>query len=181
MTSPIKTEGIIFHLRRYSETSLIIEWWTRDHGIIHTMARGALRPRSRSFPALDLFQKGELTYLPAKKSRLHTLTEFQPLSHHSEIRADYTRLLAAAYAYDLTRHFVETDTPLPDIYQLMSNFLHFTSTHPLLPSHIRHLENRLLSLLGLGDLQSLLQRHSHHPNPHHLPSYQKLEQHLQKK
>jgi DNA repair protein RecO len=178
MTGPIKTEGVIFHLRRHSETSLIVEWWTKEQGIIHTMAKGALRPGARAFSGLDLFQKGELSYRPAKRSRLHTLIEFQPISHHAEIRSDYTKLLAAAYAYDLTRHFVEGDAPLDDVYQLMCKFLDFLNTQPIRPTHVQHLENRLFGLLGLGDLNLFLQRQSHHPNPHHLSSFRKLDRQL---
>ena len=44
--------AILTRLTRLTDTSLIVHWFTADHGLIKTAAKGALRPkRYRSPPA----------------------------------------------------------------------------------------------------------------------------------
>jgi len=170
MNREIRSPAVLLHLRRYSESSLITEWWTRDHGLLHTIARGALRPRQPSFPGLDVLQSGEINARLNTRSRLHTLTEFSPIRCHPEIAADYPRFLAAAYAFELIRHYVEPESPIPELYDLLTRFLDFLSTHPVQPPHITRLEQRFFSLLGWGDRPD-----DHQLHPRKLPAYLALQ------
>ncbi|MCF8198394.1 MAG: DNA repair protein RecO [Sulfuritalea sp.] len=50
----------VLHLHPYSETSLVVDVFTRDHGRVPLVARGARRPRSAMRGALMSFQPLEL-------------------------------------------------------------------------------------------------------------------------
>ncbi|MEO6789128.1 MAG: recombination protein O N-terminal domain-containing protein, partial [Chthoniobacteraceae bacterium] len=49
------TAAILLRKTRFSETSLIVTWFTRDCGRLKTIVKGALRPKSRFAGVLDLF------------------------------------------------------------------------------------------------------------------------------
>jgi len=54
--------GYVLHTYPYSETSLIVETFTREHGRVPLMAKGAKRPRSALRGALMQFQPIELSW-----------------------------------------------------------------------------------------------------------------------
>jgi DNA repair protein RecO (recombination protein O) len=54
--------GYVLHTYPYSETSLIVETFTREHGRVPLMAKGAKRPRSALRGALMQFQPVELSW-----------------------------------------------------------------------------------------------------------------------
>ncbi|MEO0453797.1 MAG: DNA repair protein RecO [Verrucomicrobiota bacterium] len=172
-----KSEGLILHLRRYSETSLIAEWITRDHGMVHTLARGALRPKKKHAP-LDLFQQGDLVYRVSRASSLHTMVEFHPSFYHQHIAKDYRLVLTLTYAYECMKAFTEMDTPLTELYDLITRFIAHCKTSPLEKKTIEQLEYRLFSTLGLFH-DSIAYTRQHLPrDPHQFSSYQKLLRYL---
>ena len=63
--------AFVLHSYPFRETSLIIEAFTRDHGRIGLMARGARRPKSSLRGVLLPFQPLLLSW--AGKGELHTL------------------------------------------------------------------------------------------------------------
>src|SRR4051812_30516081 len=67
------TAAILLRKTRFSDTSLIVTWFTSAHGKIKTIAKGALRPKSRFSGALDLFYACEINVSKSMKSDLHTL------------------------------------------------------------------------------------------------------------
>ena len=59
----------VLHSYPYSETSLIIDVFSRDHGRLPLMARGARRPRSALRGVLQAFQPIELAWFGAGEVR----------------------------------------------------------------------------------------------------------------
>jgi DNA repair protein RecO (recombination protein O) len=146
MTPP--TPGIVLRLHPYSETSLIVRWLTPDHGRIATLARGALRPKSPFRGQLDLFYLGTITFTPSRRSSLHTLSEVTLVDPHPGLRRNHHALEQAAHATRLLERFTETDTPLPELFDLSREFLRHASTHPAHPNLIPAFEVRLLQWSG---------------------------------
>ncbi len=144
-----RTTGVVVRVRSFSETSLIVHWLTLDCGRISTFARGARRPKSAFLGKLDIYFSAELSYKSAKKGDLHPLAEVAVRESRPRLRTDYAALRAAAYATAFIEQMTETDTPLPEIYELFDGFLdHLSSAEPL-PRSIYAFELRLLSALGL--------------------------------
>ncbi len=65
--------GYVLHTYPYSESSLIVETFTREHGRVPLMAKGAKRPGSRLRGALMQFQPVELSW--AGKGDLRSLAQ----------------------------------------------------------------------------------------------------------
>ena len=127
--------GLILRTRPLTETSLIIHWLTADAGRVATVAKGARRPKSPFAGKLDLFYLADFSFQRSRRSELHTLREVQLLEPHAAIRQDLEKLNQGAYAAAFIEQVTETETPLPEIYALIRDFLATldrTSPGPLL-------------------------------------------------
>ena len=148
--------GIVLRVRPLTETSLIIHWLTPDAGRIGTVAKGARRPKSLFTGKLDLFYLCRFSFSRSAKSDLHTLREVELQETHSALRHDLQKLQQAAYAAALIEQATETETPLPEIFELTREFLAALVQHPALPQTVFAFELKLLEILGLEpDLDQL--------------------------
>ena len=143
------TRGIILRTRPLTETSLIVHWLTPDFGRIATVAKGARRHKSPFAGKLDLFYLADFSFSRSRSSDLHNLREVSLLEMHGALREDFFKLQMAAYATAFIEQATETETPLPDIFELLGIFLkRLCKQKP--PAHIVFsLELKLLRQLGL--------------------------------
>jgi DNA repair protein RecO (recombination protein O) len=145
-----RTTGIILRTRLLTETSLIVHWLTPDLGRIATVAKGARRPKSNFRGKLDLFYVAEFSFTRSSKSELHNLREVVLRETHGALREDFHRLQQAAYAVALIEQATETETPIPEVFELMSALLHELVSAPSTPLNIFAFELKLLEQLGLA-------------------------------
>jgi DNA repair protein RecO (recombination protein O) len=144
-----RTTGLILRTYPLTETSLIVHWLTSDLGRIATVAKGARRPKSQFQGKLDLFYLADFSFHRSRRSELHTLREVSLCEIHSALREDLAHLQQAAYASALIEQTTETETPLPQIFQLFRCFLAHLVTQPAQPLNIFAFEIKLLHELGL--------------------------------
>lgn len=144
-----RSEGIVLRVRPLTETSLIVQWITRDHGRIATVAKGARRPKSSFVGKLDLYFLAEFSFQRSRRSDLHTLREVVPKTTHPELRKDIHRLQQAAYAVALLELATEPETPLPELYELWLGFLSHLQAQPAQPLLVIGWEMKLLAATGL--------------------------------
>ncbi len=143
------THGIILRTRPLTETSLIVHWLTAESGRVATVAKGARRPKSPFAGKLDLFYVADFSFSRSRSSQLHTLREVKLHATHAAIREDMTKLQQAAYAAAFIEQATETDTPLPEIFELIRGFLKHLCAQKPPPQNILALELKLLRELGL--------------------------------
>ncbi|HEV2692745.1 MAG TPA: DNA repair protein RecO [Verrucomicrobiae bacterium] len=143
------THGIILRTRPLTETSLIVHWLTPDLGRVATVAKGARRPKSSYTGKLDLFYAADFSFTRSRTSELHNLREVKLQGTHSAIREDISKLQQAAYAAAFLEQATETESPLPEIFELVRSFLALLCQQPTLPQNIFALELKLLHQLGL--------------------------------
>ena len=141
--------GIILRTRPLTETSLIVNWLTPNLGRIATVAKGARRARSPFAGKLDLFYTAEFSFRRSRVSELHQLREVKLLQTRRQIRDDMAKLQQAAYASAWLELTTETQTPLPEIFQLVQGFLETLAHHPPSTQNIFTLELSLLREFGL--------------------------------
>jgi DNA repair protein RecO (recombination protein O) len=115
--------GLILRTRPLTETSLIVHWLTPESGRLATVAKGARRHKSPFQGKLDIFYQADFSFARSRRSELHTLREVQLRETREPIRQDIARLQQAAYATAFVEQVTETDTPLPEIYELTRGFL----------------------------------------------------------
>lgn len=147
--------GIILRTRPLTETSLIVHWLTPEFGRVATVAKGARRPKSPFAGKLDLFYAADFSFGRSRRSDLHTLREVSLRETHGAIREDLVKLQQAAYAANFLEQATETETPLPEIFELTRSFLKSLCEQMPSPQNIFVLELKLLRELGLApDLEA---------------------------
>ena len=150
MTHHTSAAAILLRRTRFSETSLIVTWLTRDHGKIKTMARGALRPKSTFSGVLDLFFETEITFARSTRSEIHTLKEVALVQPFEGLRKEYGRVELASYFVELLESAAEPEFPVPELYDLLRRALAYLEKNTPNRKALLHFENELARLLGVS-------------------------------
>lgn len=145
--------AIITRLTRLTDTSLIVHWFTEDHGWIKTVANGVYRPRSPFMGKLDLFFSGEIEFTPPRKGELHTLREVSITHWREGLRKHYLSTLLAAYCCQLLEASIEPAHPDPPLYDLLTRALNHIDTAGASRRALLHFESELVRLLGIAHHQ----------------------------
>lgn len=143
------TRGYIIRTFRLTDTSLIVDWLTEHKGRISTIARGAFRKKSAFAGKLDWLFYAEISYQRSRSSNLHALKEVELQATPSQIRRSVPSLNQIAYFVELIRRATETETPIPDIFQLFHQAVRQAEQGVLGATFILWFEWRLLDILGL--------------------------------
>jgi len=144
-----KSTGLILRTRPLTETSLIVHWLAPEAGRIATVAKGARRPKSPFRGKLDQFYLADFSFVRSRRSELHVLREVSLRDTHRALREDLQLLRQAAYCALLIEQATETDTPLPGIFRLMTDWLAFASGSPGDPLAVLAFEVKFLAQIGL--------------------------------
>ena len=135
----------VLHTYPFRETSLIVEVFTRDHGRVALLARGARRPRSALRGLLMAFQPLELGW--AGKGEVQTLMKAewqggQPL-------LDGKALFCGYYLNELLMNLLPREDAHEKLFGAYAETLKRFST-VLREADLRTFEHSLLSELGYG-------------------------------
>lgn len=141
--------GLILRTRPLTDTSLIVHWLTPEFGRLATVAKGARRPKSPFAGKLDLFYLADFSFQRSRRSELHQLREVSLRDIHAPIREQIEYLQQASYCAALIEQTTEMETPIPEIFSLMTGFLKHLPTQPPQPQTLFAFEVKLLSELGL--------------------------------
>jgi DNA repair protein RecO (recombination protein O) len=144
-----RTTGVILRTRPLTETSLIVQWLTAHFGRVSTVAKGAKRPRSPYAGKLDLFYIAEFTFSRSRRSDLHQLREVQVRAFHPDLRREVRCLQQACYFVQLIEQCTEADTPMPGMFELLSEALAVLPQAPAPELIVFAFEMKLLEALGL--------------------------------
>ncbi len=99
--------GFVLHSFPYKETSLIVDVFSRDHGRIALVAKGAKRPHSKLRGVLQTFQPLALGW--SGKSEMRTLTSAEWVGGLLPLEKD--ALLCGFYLNELLVKFLAKDDP----------------------------------------------------------------------
>ncbi len=110
--------GFVLHSYPYKETSLIIDMFTRDHGRVGVVAKGAKRPFSKLRGVLQTFQP--LTVSWSGKSELRTLIDAEWVG--GMLPLERTALLCGYYLNELLVKLLARDDRHPALFD------HYVST-----------------------------------------------------
>jgi DNA repair protein RecO (recombination protein O) len=95
--------AIVLHARRWRESSLLVELFTRDHGRVGVIARGTQGPKRQPLrAALQPLQTIQVDYL--QRGELATLAQAEAVDGPPRLAGD--ALLAALYLAELTLRLV---------------------------------------------------------------------------
>src|SRR5438067_1161534 len=140
--------GYVLHTYPYKETSLIVEGFTRRHGRVALLARGARRPRSAmrgvllAFHPLRLGWSGsaDLATLIAAEWGGGLQPAFRPLAGRA--------LMCDFYLNELILRLLPHEDPLEALFDGYGEALARLSAGDAFPAVLRSFEKRLLAELG---------------------------------
>ncbi|HRL23044.1 DNA repair protein RecO [Alcaligenes sp. SDU_A2] len=139
--------GYILHTSAWRETSLICQAFSRNHGLVPLVAKGAKRPHSVLRPALSVFQPLLLSW--TGQNEVKTLTRadcagIRPLKGRA--------LMSAWYMNELLIRLLPREDPHPVLYEAYEAALAHLAQQPRPPvaGALRRFEWVLLTETGYG-------------------------------
>jgi len=131
----------------YSETSQVVTLFTRLHGKISAMAKGAKRAKSSFDGPIEIFSYGDIVFAESSSQKLSTLTEFHQKPIFIGLRNRLYNLNCALFSVELVEKFTHEYDPHPELFDSVINFL----------ADVQHLKTDLeaLSLLVIFQLTLL--------------------------
>jgi DNA repair protein RecO (recombination protein O) len=151
-----RVEAIVIRRRDWDEADRLLTLYTREHGKIQAVAKGARKPTSRKAGHVELFTRARL--LIARTRSIDIVTQAETLDAFGPLRSSLEASTLAHYFSELLDRFTgdaETDPDLFDLLNLGLAWLCEADDHRLVA---RYYEIRLLDLAGFR------------PDLHHCPS-----------
>lgn len=115
----VKWEGIIIRSIDYGESSKVITLFSREHGKVGIMARGAKKPKSRLAAVSQLFTHGYYLCKTGAGSGMPDLSQGDILESYRELRQDILRTAYAAYFAELLDRLTHEREANPFLFQLL--------------------------------------------------------------
>ena len=139
-----KERAYLLHQRPYSETSLICYFFTRKHGIVHILIKGARKPRGNY---AHLQRTSELLISWSGKSSLKTLSHIEEHNRHLLYGGEQLALLL--YTGELLMKLLKPHDAHSSLYDDYDEFLRAQAESPQ-QRNIRLFEHRMFAALGYG-------------------------------
>ena len=136
----------ILHGRPYSESSALLEAYTRNHGRVGLVARGARGSRSRWKNLLQPFRPLLLSW--TQRGELGTLTGADQVASPPALAGD--PLFCGLYANELLMRFLQRSDPHPGLFDHYRDMLGELAAGAAPQPILRLFEHRLLAAAGFG-------------------------------
>jgi DNA repair protein RecO (recombination protein O) len=136
----------VLHSYPYSESSLIVETFTRENGRVPLVARGARRPKSTVRGVLLAFQPILLSW--SGKTELRTLSKAEWLGGQEPLTG--LGMICGFYLNELLLRLLPRDDPHQRLFDRYQETLAALGTAQELPASLRRFEKALLDELGYG-------------------------------
>jgi DNA repair protein RecO (recombination protein O) len=137
-------QGYVLHRRDYSDTSLLVEAFTAEHGRVPLLAKGAKRGRSPSAALLQPFSP--LLFAWSGRGEVQTLLRVEPAGRPVALVGD--ALYCGFYVNELLMRLLGRQDPLPRLFLFYQRVLDDLAEGVDLDSPLRRFELRLLAELG---------------------------------
>ena len=145
-----KNPAFVLKTQDYRETSILGDFYTRDHGRIRGIVKGIRDTRARFGSTLEPFSLNEILFYKRRKGGdLHLVSQADALDEFPALREDLERLATASYCIELVSELVEPEEPEPQIFELLSDTFLFLSSGASCKRGARIFEVKLLAILGL--------------------------------
>ncbi len=143
-----KVEGFIINTTNYGETSLVINLFTKEYGIIGLMAKGAKSIKNKLHALTRKYTYG-FFYIYYKENKLSILSDVDIIDSFKSIHQDIIKISYLTYLCDLTNQ-VYKESSEKTIYDLFINTVYKLNEglNPVVLANI--LETKYLNYLGVG-------------------------------
>ena len=146
----VRSEGIVLKTYALGDTSRIVCVYTRDHGLVKMVAKGARKSPSRFGVALEPLSRARFHFYLKPDRDLHLVSQTDTLDPIGVRIADLSRLAHAQAAVELLDRLVWGEEPHVELYDLLAATLVAVADAPAaaLPAITIAFELQVASLLG---------------------------------
>ena len=138
--------AFVLHTRKYRETSLLVDVFTCDYGIVTLVAKGVRKKNSKWAGVLQCFQPLKISF--TGRSELKTLTGAALDGVGLELTG--LRLYCGFYLHELLSYFLHKHDAYPEVFEDYRHCLVQLATGDSIESTLRIFELTLLENLGYG-------------------------------
>lgn len=144
MSTVTREPVYLLHSRHYRETSLLIDVFSFNYGVVRLVVRGALRPSNPQKGMLQLFQPLLISW--QGRSDLKNLTDIEFTLRLPILRGDY--LYSGLYLNELIVRLVHSNDPSPQLFSAYVDVMGSLVEGKPLEAILRAFEFRMLTDLG---------------------------------
>jgi len=146
----VSSEGIVLKTHALGETSRIAVVYTREHGLVKLVAKGARKTPSRFGFALEPLTRGRYVYYLKTDRDLHLLSQADTIAPTGSRIQELERLAHAEAALELIDRLVWGEEPHAELFDLLAAALEAVTVAPAasLPALTIAFELQVASLLG---------------------------------
>jgi DNA repair protein RecO (recombination protein O) len=141
-----KCEAVILADMDYGEADKIITFFTREHGKIKAIARGAKKSRKRFGGALEVFARLDLRIV--LRDSLSRVNGVDVITIFPHIREDLAKIGYAGYACELVDRLLPEAQANIRLYRLLEVYLEYLDSAPGCEDDRRFFEVNLLNIIG---------------------------------
>ena len=114
----------------WSETSQTVSLFTRQHGLIRGIAKGARREKSPFSGGLELLTRGEVVAIVKPSGALATITAWDLQESFPALRRSLSAFNAGMYLADLVCHAITDEDPHPALFDALLGSLRVIGESP---------------------------------------------------
>lgn len=144
----LKTTGFVLRTLNYSESDLIVTFYSHDFGKLKGIAKGAKKSKKRFANVFEPFSLTDIIFTRKNRDMLAFIESCDIIDHYHAIRQDMEKTLIASYFIELTDHFSPEGKKNEKVFQLLQSFLLMLGREKASDAVVRFFEIRLLKLAG---------------------------------
>ncbi|WP_069130836.1 DNA repair protein RecO [Rhodohalobacter halophilus] len=154
-----KSEAIVLRTVEYQESSIIATLFTRKHGKIAVIAKGARKPKSKFSAYLVPGQILEVVYYMKQTRQVQTLSDASYAQKLDNLRFDLEKMALATVTLELASQLLHDNEVNDPLFEFLSVMLPWMN-HQEKVSRIMfpYIQIRLTQLLGIG-IQNITEEH----------------------
>jgi DNA repair protein RecO (recombination protein O) len=145
----VTTEAIILKSMKYSDTSKIVTFYTKEYGKTKGIAKGARTAKNKFGSALEPMTQSMLVFYKKAHRDIHLISQCDAIDSFRDIAEDLDRMIIAFAVIELTNQVTHDEEKNPALYNLLSETL--SALNVSTKNYITYLQAfrlRLASLFG---------------------------------
>lgn len=128
--SAVSTAAVLLRGHDYGDSSRILRFYTREHGLLSVVARGVRGKSGKGATTLASFATGELTAFVKPQRDLHTMKDFACHRLRNELSGEVLRFAGASAAAELVLAHAEQEQQVAVFDALEASLDHLSTADP---------------------------------------------------
>lgn len=147
----VRTDAVVLRILNYGETSQIVTLYTRSHGKLAVLAKGARRPRSQFGSSLQPMSYSQVVFYYKETRDLQTLSESSHIVPFHSLGRDLGKLTEGLRIVELTQALMHEEEANPAAFNLLVDTLSMLNAAEARTSNLfPYFQMRISHVLGFA-------------------------------